>query len=130
MLERKLATIRELYAAKLEAGGIRPDAGLQMIEATLAEVNKTLLDTTGEDLQAMIVLAQAHLDVDDKVFKNSPQSLTVKELLPGKIKGFNRSTILAKRLADIMRATNLDIPGGTDPIAFEGDAGRRGWLGD
>lgn len=130
MPERKLATIRELYAAKLEAGGIRPDAGLQMIEATLAEVEKTLLDTTADDLQAMIILATAHLDVDKKALKNSPQSLIVKELLPGKVRGFNRSTILAKRLADIMRATSFDISSGTDPITFENDSGRRGWPSD
>lgn len=130
MLKRNLETIRELYAAELEAGGIRPDAGLQMIETTLAEVKKTLLDMTRDDLQAMIVLAQAHLDEDEKVFKKSQQSLAVKELLPGKVKGFNRSTILAKRLADIKRATDLDIPGGTNPIEWEDDSGRRGWPRD
>lgn len=130
MPERNLETIRELYASQLEAGGIRPDIGLQTIEATLAEVKKTLLDTTEADLQAMIILAVAHLVVDEKVFKKSPQNTAVKNLLPGKVQGFNRSTILVKRLADIMRATNFSIPGGTDPIEFENDAGRHGWLGD
>lgn len=130
MAERNLQTIRELYAVELEVGGIRPDVGLQTIEATLAEVKKTLLDMTRDDLQAMIVLTAAHLDVDEKAFKNSPQSRIVKKLLPGKVRGFNRSTILAKRLADIKRATDLDIPSGTDPIAFEGDTGRLGWSRD
>lgn len=130
MSELSLTIIRELYAAKLEAGGIRPDAGLQTIEVTLAEAGKTLLDTTEADLQAMIFLAQAHLEQDAKVFKNSPQNPAVramKKLLPGKVRGFNKSTILVKRLADIKLATNPNIPGGTDPISFEGDTGRDGW---
>ena len=111
-------------------GGIRPDTGLLMIEAALAAVGKTLPDMTETDLQAMVVLAQAHFARDETVLKKSPQSLAIKELLPGKVRGFNRSTILAKTLGDIILAANPDIPGGTDPISFENDTGRLGWPRD
>lgn len=83
------------------------------------------------EIKAIVVLSQAYFDGKQNRKKVSPQRQVLDELLPGKVRGARRSTILAKNLSDYKLGTTFDVKEeGHDPIQLEADAGRRNWPSD